>query len=115
MPGQHSLLQSGTISQIAGAIIQRRRSPAVNVDFVILVYRHSSSASRAGFLIFTCRSHVELPPQLVIYLTDMASFLTQTFTSLSLTPASKSYHCEKPKQATRFVEAARFFSTEPLF
>jgi hypothetical protein len=44
--------------QNAGAIVQRRRSPAIDVDFVILVCRHSSSDSRftaraSGFMIFT--------------------------------------------------------------
>lgn len=59
--------------------------------------------------------HAGALSQLVIYLTDMASFLTQTLSSLFFTQAGKPYHAEKPKQTTCIVEATRFFSTEPLF
>jgi len=48
VPSQHSLLQCGAISQNARTIVQGRRLPGIDIDFVIVAHQraHSSSASR---------------------------------------------------------------------
>src|SRR5271170_218946 len=88
-----------------GAIRQKRKADDLACNF--------SNSCEPNDRCFTAEQ--DQPVVLVIYLTDIASFLTQAFISLFLYAGGQTLHAEKPKQATCFVAVRGFFSAEPIF